>query len=120
LTKIERQIRYAYLTTLVGVVLATITTTFTTISSFLFGQASRRPTSINPGNFTGPGQFGNFTGAPQFGNMNPSGGFVNNFAILAVIVAVVGVLWLGLSLRKSHLESREGDKASTRDKLGVE
>jgi len=120
LTKIERQIRYAYLTTLVGVVLATITTAFTTISSFLFGQASRRPTSVTPDNFTGPGQFGNFTGAPQLGNMNPSGGFVNNFAILAVIIAVVGVVWLGLSLRKSSLESYEGENASTKGKPETE
>jgi hypothetical protein len=120
LTKIERQIRYAYLTTLVGVVLATITTAFTTISSFLFGQASRRPTSVTPGNFTGPDQFGNFTGAPHLGNMNPSGGFVNNFAILAVIIAVVGVLWLGLSLRKSSLESHERENASTGGKPETE
>jgi hypothetical protein len=120
LTKIERQIRYAYFATLVGVVLATITTAFTTISSFLFRQASRRPTSVTLGNFTGPGQFGNFTGAPHLGNMNPSGGFVNNFAILAVIIAVVGVLWLGLSLRKSHLKVREGENASARDKPKTE
>jgi hypothetical protein len=45
--------------------------------------------------------------------MNPSGGFVNNFAILAVIIAVVGVLWLGLSLRKVSLKSHEGENAST-------
>jgi hypothetical protein len=119
LIEIERQTRYAYLATLVGVVLAAIATTYTTISPFLFGQASRRPTSVTPGNFTGPSQFGNFTGAPQLGNMNP-GGFANNFAILAVIIAVVGVLWLGLSLRKSHLKSHEGEDASARDKPKTE
>jgi len=86
----------------VGVVLVAITTAFTTISSFLFGQAFRRP-----------GQFGNFTGAPQLGNMNP-------FAILAVIIAVVGVLWLGLSLRKSSLESHERENASTGGKPETE
>jgi hypothetical protein len=31
--------------------------------------------------------------------MNPYGGFVNDLAILAVIIAIFGVLWLGLSLR---------------------
>ncbi len=120
LSKIERQIRYAYLATVVGVVLATITTAFTTISSFLFGQVSRRPTSVTPGNFTGPGQFGNFTGASHLRNMNPSGGFVNSFAILAIIIAVVGVLWLGLSLRKSHLKSHHGENASTKGKPEAE
>lgn len=120
MTKIERQIRYAYLTTLVGVVLATIATAFTTISSFLFRQASRRPTSVTLGNFTGPGQFGNFTRAHEFGNMNPSGGFVNNFAILAVIIAVVGVLWLGLSLRKSHPKSHDSENVSKEGKPETE
>jgi hypothetical protein len=113
LTKIERQTRYAYLVTLVGVVLATITTAFTTISSFLFRQASRRPTSVSPGNFTGSDHFGNFTGGPRLENMNLSGGFVNNFTILAVIIAVVGVLWLGLSLRSYSLKSHEGENVIT-------
>ncbi|MGA2237651.1 MAG: hypothetical protein ABSG74_00385 [Candidatus Bathyarchaeia archaeon] len=120
MSKIERQIRYAYLTTLVGVILAAITTAFTTISSFLFGQAFRRPTSVTPGNFTGPGQFGNFTGASHLRNMNPSGGFVNSFAILAVIIAVVGVLWLGLSLRKSHLKSHESENVNAAGKPETE
>jgi hypothetical protein len=120
LTKVERQIRYAYLTTLVGVVLATIATAFTTIRSLLFNQTARsqRPTTL--GNFTGPGQFGNFTGAPHLGNMNPSGGLVNSFVILAVIIAVVGVLWLGLSLRNSHLKSHERENASTGGKPKTE
>ncbi len=120
MTKIERQIKYAYLTTSVGVVLAVIATTCTTISSFPFGRTPQSQSPMTPRNFTGAGQFGNFTGAPQFGNMNPYGGFANGFALLAVIIAVVGVLWLGLSLRRSHLESREGDRASARDKPRVE
>lgn len=120
LSKIEWQIRYAYFATLVGVVLVAITTAFTTISSFLFGQAFRRPTSVTPSNFTGPSQFGNFTGARQLGNMNPSGGLVNSLAILAVIIAVVGVLWLGLSLRKSHLESHESENVIPQAKLETE
>jgi hypothetical protein len=120
LTKIERQIRYAYLATLVGVVLATITTAYTTINSLLFSQTTRSQPPTTPGNFTGTAQFGNFTGAPRLGNMNPSAGFVNSFAILAVIIAVVGVLWLGLSLRKSSLKSDDGENASTRDKPETE
>jgi hypothetical protein len=52
--------------------------------------------------------------------MNPSGGFVNNFAILAVIIAVVGVLWLGLSLRKCSLKSHDGENVSTEDKPETE
>jgi hypothetical protein len=52
--------------------------------------------------------------------MNPSGGFVNNFAILAVIIAVIGVLWLGLSLRKSHLKSHDSENVSKEGKPEVE
>jgi hypothetical protein len=52
--------------------------------------------------------------------MNLSGGFVNSFAILAVIIAVVGVLWLGLSLRKVSLKSHEGENASTKGKPETE
>ena len=102
LSSIERHIKYAYLITLLGVILATITTAYTTIRSFLLSQMSRSRPFVTSGNFTGTRQFGNFTGARQFGNMNPYGGFVNNFAILAVIIAIVGVLWLGLLLRKRH------------------
>jgi hypothetical protein len=103
LTGIEKQVKYAYLTTLVGVVLATVTTAYTAIRSFM---VSRRLGSNLSGNFTGTRAFGNFTRTNQFGNMNPNmnpyGGFVNDFAILAVIIAIFGVLWLGLSLRKPH------------------
>ena len=99
MTGIEKQTKYAYLTTLVGVVLATVTTAYTAIRSSL---VSRRFGSDFLGNFTGTRASGNFTRTNQFGNMSPYGGFVNDFAILAVIIAVFGVLWLGLSLRKPH------------------
>jgi hypothetical protein len=65
-------------------------------------MVSRRFGSNFSGNFTGTRAFGNFTRTNQFGNMNPYGGFVNDFAILAVIIAIFGVLWLGLSLKKPH------------------
>ena len=90
MTSIEKNVKYAYLTTLVGVVLATITTAYTAMRSFM---VSRRFGSNFPGNFTRTN---------QFGNMNPYGGFVNDLAILAVIIAILGVLWLGFSLRKRH------------------
>jgi hypothetical protein len=90
LTGIEKHVKYAYLTTLVGVVLATITTAYTTIRPLMFSQRFR----TNPP--------GNFTGTRQFGNLNPYGGFANNFAILAVIIAIIGTIWLGLLLRTRY------------------
>jgi hypothetical protein len=99
LARVEKQVRYAYLTTLLGVVLATITTAYTTIRTSMVSQRLRAYPS---GNFTGTRQFGNFTGTRPFANMNPYGGFVNNLTILAVIIAIIGVLWLGLLLRTHY------------------
>ena len=96
LTKIESQIRHAYLVTLVGIILATITTVYTAVRSFIVIQ---RLESYRSGNFTGTHQFGNFTRTSQFGNINPYGGFANNVTIVAIITAIIGVLWLGMSLR---------------------
>jgi hypothetical protein len=57
------------------------------------------------GNFTAR-QFGNFTGnfngAQRFGYVNPYGGFVNDLAIIAVIIALVGIVWLGIALNSQH------------------
>jgi len=111
LTRIEAQIKYAYLATLVGVVIATIATAYTAVRSFMVSQAFRvsRP-FVNSGNFTVPPQFGNstvtrqfgsFTGARQFVSVNPLGGFINDLALVAVIIAIFGLAWLGLALMKS-------------------
>jgi hypothetical protein len=89
---------YAYLVALVGVVLAAVTTAYNAFRSYMFSQMRRA--SFNPGNFTG-NQFGNFTRVRQFGNVNPYGGIVGSVMILAVVIAIVGVVWLGLCLRKS-------------------
>jgi len=105
LTANQRQTKYAYLVTLVGVVLAAITTAYATIRSYLFSQAFRSRPPFNTGNFTGS-QFGNFTRGGQFANANPYGGFANSFMILAVVIAVIGVVWLGIVLKKS---SPQGD-----------
>ena len=102
MTRIEPQIKYAYLATLVGVAIASITTAYTAVRSFMVGQAFRvsRP-FVNPGNFTGARQFGNFTGGRQFVNVNPLGGFINDLALVAVVIAIFGLAWLGFTLMKS-------------------
>jgi hypothetical protein len=92
---------YAYLVTLLGVLLATITTAYTTIRSLLLAHRRFQP-NFNSGNFTATNQFGNFTGTRPFGNVSPYGGFINNLTILAVIIAIIGVLWLGMSLKKAQ------------------
>jgi len=96
----RKQLTYAYLLTLLGVVLATITTAYTTIRALMFAHRRFHP-NFNSGNFTATNQFGNFTGTRQFGNVNPYGGFINNLTILAVIIAIVGVIWLGICLNRA-------------------
>jgi hypothetical protein len=90
---------YAYLVALVGVVLAAVTTAYNAVRSYLISQMLRsRP--FNPGNFTGNGG-GNFVRVRQFGMINPYGGIVGSVMTLAVVIAIIGVVWLGLCLRKS-------------------
>jgi len=99
MTSSNTQTKYAYLVTLVGVALAAVTTAYNAVRSYLISQMFRaRP--FNPGNFTGT-QFGTFARSRQFGMINPYGGLAGGLLILAVIIAVIGVVWLGLALRKS-------------------
>jgi hypothetical protein len=94
---------YAYLVALVGVVLAAVTTAYNAFRSYMLSQMLRaRP--FNPGNFTGSGA-GTFTRVRQFGGMNPYGGIVGNVMVIAVVIAIIGVVWLGLCLRKSKPQS---------------
>jgi hypothetical protein len=102
--------RYAYLVTLIGVVVAGISMVYAAVRS-LMAPRGFRSHSFN-GNFTGS-QFGNFT-ARQFGNFtgsfngpprfayDPYGGFVNDLAIVAAIIAIVGIVWLGIALNSQH------------------
>ena len=91
---------YAYLVALVGVVLAAVTTAYNAVRSYMFSQMFRSRPPFNPGNFTG-NQFGNFTRVLQFGNVNPYGGIVGSVMLVAVVIAIIGIVWLGLCLRKS-------------------
>jgi len=89
----KQQNKYAYLTTVVGVALMAITTIYGYVRSLLYRPEFRQAFNSN-------GQFGNayypmHTGA-RFG-------FTNNLAILAVVIALVGVVWLGLTMRRTRI-----------------
>lgn len=108
----QSNVKYAYLVTLIGVVLAGISMIYTAVRSLIFAQHFRSHSFMN-GNFTA-GQYGNFTlrqfgnftgsfnGAPRFAYATPYGGFVNDLAIVAAIIAIVGILWLGIALNGQH------------------
>ena len=80
-----KQIKYSYLAAVVGVALVTITATFGLARVFTIRQIPR----------------GGFGGNTQLANVNPFG-LTNSLTILGVIVAIIGLAWLGMALRKSH------------------
>jgi len=89
------------LVTAVGVVLMTVSAIYGVIRAFLVRQMFR-PTGNFNGNFNGnfTRNFnGTFTGSRQFAGGNPFG-LANVLTIIAVIIALVGIVWLGLALRK--------------------
>jgi len=96
------QVKSAYLVTVVGVVLMTITTIYSDVRALMF-RAMFRPGGFNgSGGFNGTGVPGaGFSGARQFG-----GGFgfglTNYVTILGLVIVIVGVVWLGLALRKTQ------------------
>jgi TctA family transporter len=86
------QMRNAYLVSVIGVGLMAVMTAYNVIRALMtrpMFQAS-----------TGAAQF---AGRRQFG-MNPFG-LSNGLTIIALIVAIVGLVWLGLAFRKSHQNS---------------
>jgi len=84
-----------YLVTVVGVALMVIAEVFGIVRAMMFRAMFR------PGGFNGTGPPGGGFGGPrQFG-----GGFgfgVSNYVtILGLIIVIVGVIWLGMALRKT-------------------
>jgi hypothetical protein len=81
------QIKFSYFVAVVGVALVTIAVAYGLIRSFLMLQMFRAR---------------GVAGVRQFGNMNPFG-LMNSLTIVAVIIAIIGLVWLGLELRKSGI-----------------
>jgi len=86
------QTKYAYLTTVVGVALMTASSIYGYVRAALF-----RPTFVQT--FNANSQFGTGYAAMHGGSRF---GFTNNLAILAILIALVGVVWLGFAMRKSR------------------
>jgi len=88
------QIKNAYLVSAIGIALMVITTAYGAVRAFLIRQMIQS---------SGAG----FVGRRQFG-MNPFG-LSNIVSLLALLIAIVGIVWLGLALRKTN----EGSGKST-------
>jgi hypothetical protein len=89
------QVKSAYLLTVLGVVLMAISTIYSDVRALMF-----RP-MFRPGGFngTGGGPGAGFSGAHHFGG-GVGFGLTNYVTILGLIIVIVGVVWLGLALRK--------------------
>ena len=86
MTNAGQQIGYSYLVTVVGVALMAITEVYVAVRAALFrGISDTRPN----------------VGSRQFGSVSPFN-WTSSLTILAIIIAIVGLAWLGLALRKSR------------------
>ena len=89
-----------YLVTIVGVVLMAIGEIYSAVRAMMF-RAMFRPQAFN-GTGGGPGYgYGGYGGPRPFGGGGFGFGLTNYVVILGLIIVIVGVVWLGLSLRKS-------------------
>lgn len=97
----KQQMKYSYLVTAVGVVLMAVSAIYGVVRGFLVRQMFRPNDNFN-GNFNGnfTRNFNStFVGNRQFAGGNPFG-LTNALTIIALIIAIVGIVWLGLALRK--------------------
>lgn len=83
------QMKNAYLVSVIGVGLMVIMTAYNAVRAVMIRQMFQASTGA-----------AEFAGRRQFG-MNPFG-LGNGLTILALAVAIVGLVWLGLVIKKSH------------------
>jgi hypothetical protein len=91
------QTKYAYLVTVVGVALMAVTSIYGYLRAMMFRPAFRD----------------GFNSTRQFMNPNGAGtgfafGFTGYLGILAVIIALVGVVWLGFAMTKTLSGKKTG------------
>ncbi len=84
------QTKYPYLVTAVGVALMAFSEVYSFVRAMMF-RAMFRPSGMSGSGFGGGRQFGGGFGF----------GLSGMLATIAVVIAIVGIVWLGLALRKS-------------------
>ena len=112
----KTQITYGYLITAAGVIVAVVMAIYSGVRSMV---AQANFAAVRPGAGFGGGQFNatrqfngtrpfnpnQFVGARQFAPGNPFG-LVNVVTIIGLIIAVIGLVWLGFALRKVQTSSK--------------
>jgi len=91
------QTKTPYLVTVIGVVLMAAGEIYSTVRAMMF-RAMFRPGGFNGTGGPGPGY--GYGGPRQFGGGGFGFGLTNYVVILGLIIVIIGVVWLGLSLRK--------------------
>jgi len=84
------QMKNAYLVSVIGVGLMAIVTAYNAVRAVMIRQLFQA--STGPAGFAGRRQFG----------MNPFG-LTNGLTIIALVVAIVGLVWLGFAIKNSHM-----------------
>ena len=87
------QVKNAYLVSVIGVGLMVVMTAYNAVRAVMIRQMLQASTGA-----------AGFVGRRQFG-MNPFG-LSNGLTIVALLVAVVGLVWLGLAIKKSQTASK--------------
>ena len=82
----------AYVVSVIGVGLMAIMMAYNAVRAVMIRQMFQESTGATA-----------FTGHRQFG-MNPFG-ITNQVTIIALVIAMVGLVWLGLAIKKSHQNS---------------
>jgi len=81
------QIRNGYIVSVIGVGLMVISTAYNAVRAVMIRQM-----------FQASGGAAGFTGRRSFG-MSP---LANGLAILALVIAIVGLVWLGIAIKNSR------------------
>jgi len=95
----RQEIKYSYLLSAVGVAIVAITAIYSSVRALLFRRTFPR------GDFNATRQFA-YNATRQMNLVNPAArfqfGLTNDLTILGVIIAVAGLIWLGMALKKSQ------------------
>jgi hypothetical protein len=87
------QMKNAYLVSVIGVGLMAIMTLYNAVRAVMIRQM-----------FQASSGAAGFASRRQFG-MNPFG-LTNGLTIIALVVAIAGLVWLGLTIKKSHTTAK--------------
>ena len=88
------QAKSPYLVTVVGVALMVLAEIISVVRAMMFRAM------FHPGGFNGTGPGPGFSGGARYGGGGFGFGLTNYLTIFGLIIVIVGIVWLGMALRK--------------------